>query len=738
MKDKILVIGGNGYIGKRLVDYLTNYDVYIMDPNYNSLSHTHFKNYYQNYNESVFKQFHTIILLGGQSSVSSSDDLLSVIDNNVKNFAKLLDCISKDQVFIYASSSSAYGNTLNKEVDETYTNYTPYNYYDWSKKAIDDLAEMSNKHFYGLRFGTVNGYSKNLRNDLMINSMINNAKTNNKIIVSNEYVNRPILGINDLCNAILRIIVNSDFSKRGIYNINSFNSNVKTIAEKVAMYTNVPVESVSHNNISIVNYKLQTKMYDFKINSKKFCKNFDFQFKETLDTIILDLLDNWHICDVISNRMSNIYNKTGNNIINTCNICGLPNYSLLDLGNQPLANNYADFQDDILEEFPLHLHFCKNCFHVQLNYITNPEKLFKEYLYVSGTSKTLQEYFKNFAINTVERHVENNFKINDTPLRVLDIASNDASQLDAFKTLLGNDVITVGVDPAENIYKQITKKKTQHNIICNFFNEKTVSMLQNIYMSFDIIIAQNVFAHVNYLSEFLKYCKLLLSETGTLYIQTSQKDMILNNQFDTVYHEHLNFFNSYSMKLLCETNGLILNNVYEHTIHGTSYIFIINKSVTKERNIEDVLEIEKENKLYNLDTYRVYNFMCKKYKHNLSNKIIDYHLDNKKIIAYGSTAKSMTTFNYCGVSNKDILYMIDDNLLKWNKYTPKSGIQIKPFAFLQNYLSSSSEHVVIIISAWNFYDEIKTKLLNTLENIKNKITLLNLDTLEEEVLYEQL
>jgi nucleoside-diphosphate-sugar epimerase len=253
---KVLIIGGCGYIGTQFIDYIkenyikenyikenyikeNNQDikqlVVVDTENYNS-SVTKVKGVeyiyakYQDLPVSFYKEFTDIILLAGQGSVSNSKNVLSVIDNNVRNFAWLLENITIDQKLIYASSSSVYGQTHNKEVDENFckiSGYEPYNYYDWSKQSIDQLAELSGKQFYSLRFGTVNGFSRNLRNDVMINSMCFNSKKNGKIFVSNHHVNRPILGINDLCKAMCCIIYNGSFEKSGIYNLNSFNASSK-------------------------------------------------------------------------------------------------------------------------------------------------------------------------------------------------------------------------------------------------------------------------------------------------------------------------------------------------------------------------------------------------------------------------------------------------------------------------------------------------------------------------------
>jgi nucleoside-diphosphate-sugar epimerase/2-polyprenyl-3-methyl-5-hydroxy-6-metoxy-1,4-benzoquinol methylase len=753
---KLLVIGGCGYIGTQFVDVTRNLypniEIIIVDSNNYSegvtkRSDVHYINAkFQDLPKSFYSEFTDIILLAGQGSVSNSENVLSVIDNNVRNFAWLLETITLEQKLIYASSSSVYGRTDDKEVDEEFSKtsgYEPYNYYDWSKQTIDQLAKLSGKQYYSLRFGTVNGFSRNLRNDVMINSMSFNAKKNGKIFVSNNNVNRPILGINDLCKAILNIVNNGHKELSGVYNINSFNATVGDIAYAVSAILKVPCENTNTN--TIINFKLQTKSYDFKIHSTKFIIAFDFEFEDTLNSIIYDLVNKWEYVENFQNRLDD--NFIPYKMTNLCRVCNTKTKSLLNLGDHPLANSYTKYHETLdynplhlnaEEKYPLHLHYCPNCFHTQLNCVVRPEKIFKNYLYVSGTSKTLQSFFHKFAGDCLFLHSEKIDNDKLTEIKILDIACNDGSQLDAFRNFINNldtshiKVTTVGVDPAENIYKNISSQKSEHDIYCEFFNQSTVDKLKEKYGEFDIILAQNVFAHINYPGDFLKYTKQLMNDNSSLYIQTSQKNMILQKQFDTVYHEHLSFFNTNSMNLLCQQNKLFLSNVYENEIHGTSYIFEINKTQSSYSNIEEIVQKEFDEGLYSEQTYKYYNLMCLQYKNNFSNKITEYKLQNKQVIAFGSTAKSMTVFNFCNITNEHIDFMIDDNYLKQNLFTPGSNIIVLPISSLKDI----THDCVILITAWNFYSEIKDKIKRTLVelNVKFPITLLNIDSLEEEII----
>jgi 2-polyprenyl-3-methyl-5-hydroxy-6-metoxy-1,4-benzoquinol methylase len=422
-------------------------------------------------------------------------------------------------------------------------------------------------------------------------------------------------------------------------------------------------------------------------------------------------------------------NKDFETIYN-CIVCNEPIQTILDLGCQPLANNYLADYNQKEDKYPLQLCLCKCCYHLQLNCIVKPEKLFEHYVYTSGTSQTMLSYFDEFATKSLTSFISKR-KIVNNRIKVLEIACNDGSQLDAFvKSMKAIDseinVTCVGVDPAKNIYNEISSKKS-HDIYCEFFTQETVRKLQSKYGTFDIIVAQNVFAHVSYPHQFLQYLSQMMHDGTQLYIQTSQKNMILENQFDTVYHEHISFFNANSMKKLCEANGLILNNIDEHSVHGTSYIFNISLTKDPHANINEVWDKEQMEGLYSLDTYEKYKALCIEYKRHFCEK-----LNGKtNVMAFGSTAKSMTILNYCDVSSEQISVVIDENPLKQNLYTPGSHIRVGGISELQTINCDTA----IIITAWNFYDEIKNKICDKLieYDISAKVTLLNLDTLEEEI-----
>jgi len=766
MNQNILVIGGKGYCGSFIVDNLNKnyleYRITIIDPSYygnikfDKSVHI-LNNKIQDLPKEFLSEFNVIILLGGQGSASNNKNLLNVIDNNIRNFSYIISNINKNQKFIYASSSSVYGRTDNKEVDETYNTFTPYNYYDWSKESIDQLTKIEldkNKdlQIYGLRFGTVNGFSRNFRNDVMINSMVYNALNNSKIFVTNHSINRPILGINDLYNAITTIIETSTSKQSGIYNLNSFNSTVGEIGEIVSKIVNVPIEGGSQPNDAngnpppVINFKMSSTAYDFRINSDKFIEAFDFKFYDTLSSITQDILDKYELVENFENRLVDRFDEYV--MINNCRVCNTKTDSLLDLYSQPLANSYSRFSKkldynplhvNVESNYPLHLHYCPICFHVQLNCVVSPNLLFKDYIYVSGTSKTLRDYFDCFALNSILRWVEYS-EVTESKLdeiRVIEIANNDCSQLDSYIKLShssGINITTVGVDPAISIYKNISSHKTEHDVYCEFFGTETVNKLNKKYgeAKFDIIVCQNVFGHVHNVNEFLTCAKQLLSETGILLIQTSQKNMILEYDFDSVYAEHASFFNTNSMKILCEKNGLFLNNVMDDPIHGTSYIFEITKKLSKNSNVVETLFNEMEAGLYDQSTYINYPLKCLKYKNSLHNKLIDYKLSGKNIIGVGSCAKNMTVLNFAKIDNSIIDFIIDENPLKIGLFTPGSNILITDFSILKTI----EPNTILLIMAWNFEKELIIKIQQKIKeyNILFPIEICNIKTLKTQII----
>jgi hypothetical protein len=321
--------------------------------------------------------------------------------------------------------------------------------------------------------------------------------------------------------------------------------------------------------------------------------------------------------------------------------------------------------------------------------------MFKHYLYVSGTTQTLKDYFDLFAKKTLE-YVPN-------AKNILDIANNDGTQLDSYKKL---GLKTYGIDPATNLYNEAVSKG--HEVICDYFNTNTVQKFTN---KFDIITAQNVFAHNKYTVDFLTSCKTLMHDDSVLFIQTSQANMVLNNEFDTIYHEHLSFFNTNSMKALVERCGLVLSDVFKTDIHGTSYVFVITKKDLGKTGTQEMIQFETERGLYDILTYPSYALKCYKATFDLKHKLEELKAQGYTLIGYGAAAKGNTLLNF-GKIKLDVI--IDDNPLKQNLLTPGMNIPIVSSDYLLEL--EETQKTAFIPLAWNFYKEIKTRIKDKRNN----------------------
>ena len=384
--------------------------------------------------------------------------------------------------------------------------------------------------------------------------------------------------------------------------------------------------------------------------------------------------------------------------IKHCRVCSSDKLvEVLDLNNQPLANSYHS-NDEAQEEYPLKINVCSECCHVQLSVIVNPDLMFKDYLYVSGTSKTLHSYFEDFANMCAE--------YSSGRRTVLDIACNDGTQLDKFKSLGWK---TFGVDPAKNLYPLSSQN---HNIICDYWSENvSLDMAEQAHIIFDAIIAQNVFAHTNGIHDFLKACQNVSDDKTNIFIQTSQANMIVNNEFDTIYHEHLSFFNTKSMKKCANLNGYSLVDVFSADIHGGSYVFVLRLGEHDETIAKKRIKNEKEQGLYNLETYVEYAKKCIKVTQDFNDELKKFKDKGYKTVGYGAAAKGNTFLNF---AQADLDYIVDDNELKWDLYTPGRNIPIKNPAVLAD---EDPEKLLVVPLAWNFFDEISNRA-NEITNSK--------------------
>jgi hypothetical protein len=220
----------------------------------------------------------------------------------------------------------------------------------------------------------------------------------------------------------------------------------------------------------------------------------------------------------------------------------------------------------------------------------------------------------------------------------------------------------------------------------------------------DIITAQNVFAHNDYPLDFLLQCKEIMGDKSRLFIQTSQADMIKNNEFDTIYHEHLSFFNSSSMSALAARAGLYIIDIQKTPIHGNSYLFVMSKHPGARPSVQLQLDQEGQQGLQDMNTYLAYADRASTIVEDLKQTIEHYRGLGYVIAGYGAAAKGNTLINFGDIY---LDYIIDDNPMKQGLFAPGSNIPVVPIDMLDQ---CDDLKVAFVPLAWNFFKEISSKI----------------------------
>ncbi len=373
-------------------------------------------------------------------------------------------------------------------------------------------------------------------------------------------------------------------------------------------------------------------------------------------------------------------------VCKTCRCCGSSSLEkVLDLGQQPLANSYMK-EVKALDTYQLELMVCGDCFHSQLSIVVEPDEMFRHYLYVSGTSRTLRAHFEDLAEEACERSGLGR-------PRVLDLASNDGTLLEAFRK---RGAKVVGVDPAANLV-QLAREKYLDVIAGYWPNVGEV-----LGGEFDIITACNVLAHVDSPKDFLSAALAHLDEDGEIIVEFPYcKEMILNCEFDTIYHEHLSYFLVGPFLTLLESIGAYAHDIKTVPIHGGSLRIFIKKGdpIHCDKALA-MVGLEVAQLLYQMTTY--FTFRDKVYSNALSLKELTWKLvsEGQKVIGYGASAKGNTLLNYVKLP---LAYIVDDNPLKHGYFTPGQGILIRPTSEVEG----EEQSLNVVLLAWNFAREIK-------------------------------
>lgn len=393
---------------------------------------------------------------------------------------------------------------------------------------------------------------------------------------------------------------------------------------------------------------------------------------------------------------------SGYTTLDACLACDGPRLTpYLDLGAQPLANSYHDGKSP-LPAYPLGVNLCLDCFHTQLTVAVNPDLMFRDYLYVSGTTATLSRYFEDF-VGRVERDAGTGRK-----LRVLDIASNDGSLLAKFKCR-GHDVL--GVDPAENL-RPLSEANGVPTLV-SYWNEAALDRSGG---GFDVVVAMNVLGHIARPDRFLALCARALRPGGRIYVQTSQAMMVKHAEFDTIYHEHHSYFTVRSFLALAARAGLSVAAVEHVPVHGVSYLVQLTAPVVgKVRATPDfaVGRMESAAGYYDVETYQRFARRALETRDHVADLVARSRAAGYAVGGYGAAAKGMTFLNFAGI---DLDYIVDDNPLKVGLLTPGRNTRVVG----PEHLSRDASDTVFAILAWNFHEEIMRRIRAARHNARDR------------------
>ncbi len=374
--------------------------------------------------------------------------------------------------------------------------------------------------------------------------------------------------------------------------------------------------------------------------------------------------------------------------------------TFLDLGSMPPSNAYLNELNlkKVEKKFPLKLFFCDQCYLVQTEDFNRPEELFTDdYAYFSSTSSSFLEHAKKYSEKIINR-----LNLNEDNF-VVELASNDGYLL---RNFIRSKIPCLGIEPTKSTF--LRSQELNIPTINYFFNTELTHKLISEYGKADLIIANNVYAHVPNINDFTNGIKNLLNQNGTVTIEFPHvMNLVKFNQFDTVYHEHYSYLSISFITKIFDKYDLKIYDVEKIDTHGGSLrVFGChkNKEIEISTNVLDIINEEKNNGLTNNEVYYDLQKQATEVKKELIKFLNEIKNNNKKVIGYGAAAKGNTLLNFCNINNELIEYICDASVAKQNKYLPGSHIQIKHPDCLD-----SDRFDYFFILPWNIKNEILDK-----------------------------
>lgn len=385
-----------------------------------------------------------------------------------------------------------------------------------------------------------------------------------------------------------------------------------------------------------------------------------------------------------------------------CRFCGHElKHTFVDLGMSPLCQTHIEtHQLNHMERFyPLHAYVCDRCFLVQIDQFVSPDAIFSEYAYFSSYSDTWVQHAKRYADKMIEQ-----FHLSAQSL-VMEIASNDGYLLQHF---VQQRVPVLGIEPAANV-AQVAIAKDVRTIV-RFFGVKSAQEISAEYGQADLLLGNNVLAHVPDLNDFVAGMKIALKPRGVITMEFPHLlRLAQENQFDTIYHEHFSYFSFITVEKVFAAHGITLFDVEELSTHGGSLrIYGRHKEDAEKLPTSRVSELrarEQAAGVNRLDYYSSFSEKVKETKRKVLDFLIRAKREGKTVVGYGAPGKGNTLLNYCGIRTDFIDYTVDRNPYKQGKFTPGTHI---PIHHPDKIKETQPDYLFIL--PWNLKDEVISQM----------------------------
>jgi SAM-dependent methyltransferase len=385
-----------------------------------------------------------------------------------------------------------------------------------------------------------------------------------------------------------------------------------------------------------------------------------------------------------------------------CRFCGAPlRQTFADLGLSPPCQTHIETRqlNDAEAFYPLHARVCGTCFLVQLEEYVAPADIFSEYAYFSSYSESWVEHCRRYSEGMRGQLVLGGDSL------VVEIASNDGYLLQHF---VRAGIPVLGIEPAANVAKVATERGIRTEVA--FHGRATAGQVVAKYGQADLLLGNNVLAHVPDLNDFVAGMRTLLKPGGVLTMEFPHLQRLMaGNQFDTIYHEHFSYFSFLTVTKVFAAHGLALFDVEELPTHGGSLriygCHASNTSRTLSDRGRELLARERALGFDRLETYRTFEEQVKQTKRRILSLLIELKSQGKTIVGYGAPGKGNTLLNYCGIRTDFLAYTVDRNPYKQGKYTPGTHIPILAPAEI---LATRPDYILIL--PWNLQDEITAQM----------------------------